>query len=64
MTIEHYITLLGQHDWAFEYSDDHRVWTHWKANERYLLSLAKIHGEEFMNEFQKRKMNGNQNNIS
>ena len=25
-TLDRYRTMLREHDWSFEYSDDHRVW--------------------------------------
>ena len=35
-----YVILLGQHDWTFDYSDDHSVWRRGKDSERNLLNTA------------------------
>lgn len=35
-----YVVALGQHDWAFEFADDHAVWAAGRANARILKSQA------------------------
>lgn len=37
--VELYIKSLKAHDWFYEYSDDHRVWTRGKDQRRIILNL-------------------------
>lgn len=38
--LQAYIAALRSHDWAFEYSDDHRVW---RAGKDSLEALREMH---------------------
>ena len=40
MNIEQFYNECLQHDWFYDYSDDHRVWTAGSDNQRRLYSLA------------------------
>jgi hypothetical protein len=47
MTKEEYFKLLNNHDWFYDYSDDHRVWTAGReASER--IRYYALQSEEFM----------------
>lgn len=37
--LEFYRRALERHDWFFQYSDDHSVWTSGRANEAYIRGL-------------------------
>ena len=39
MTVKEYMTMLQNHDWFYDYSDDHRVWQD-GVNERQKLRDA------------------------
>ncbi len=41
--LEDYISLLRAHDWKYDFSDDHTVWSRGKASYEKILSLAKTH---------------------
>lgn len=36
-----YIAALQSHDWTYEYSDDHRVWTKGNAERATLVSMRR-----------------------
>lgn len=38
--LESYRLALGAHDWFYEYSDDHRVWTQGRDSENKLRAMA------------------------
>lgn len=40
-----YWTKLNAHDWFFEYSDDHRVWTKGRDSESHIKACAKLSPE-------------------
>jgi hypothetical protein len=40
MNLVEYFKELQSHDWYYEYSDDHSVWTRGKNNSRRLQSAA------------------------
>lgn len=39
MNLADYFRELELHDWYYEFSDDHSVWTKAKANEKRLIAL-------------------------
>jgi hypothetical protein len=45
MDIEEYKTALARHDWYYNFSDDHRVWSSGEQRGGELLRLA-IHGDD------------------
>jgi hypothetical protein len=53
MNIEQFFNEASRHDWFYDYSDDHRVWTAGSDNQKRLYNLA--HGneskEKIMSEF-------------
>ena len=40
MNIEQFFNEASRHDWFYEYSDDHRVWTEGVNNQKRLYDLA------------------------
>lgn len=38
-TVETYLALLHSHDWNYEFSDDHSVWTRGREQEKRLMDL-------------------------
>ena len=40
MNIEQFFNDASQHDWFYDYSDDHRVWTEGFNNQKRLYDLA------------------------
>jgi len=46
MTDKEYMTMLQNHDWFYDYSDDHRVWQE-GVNERQKLRNAFVLDERF-----------------
>lgn len=40
MNVADYFKALKGHDWYYEYSDDHRVWTRGRDNSRKLQAIA------------------------
>lgn len=45
--MEEYIQKLLNHDWFYEYSDDHRVWTNGKNSFAVLKEQQKIHDPHY-----------------
>lgn len=62
ITIEEYQLMLDNHDWYYDYSDDHRVWRKGSDSFHNLMAIAKNEGGEFKarfnNELEKRKLYG------
>lgn len=48
MKISEFYDKLEQHDWTYEYSDDHSVWMRGSAAERALLQIVKDNGGTFL----------------
>lgn len=40
--MDEYIKLLKQHDWTYEYSDDHRAWSKGKNQRKVLRDMAAV----------------------
>lgn len=40
MNIEQFFNEASMHDWFYDYSDDHRVWTAGRDNQQRLYNLA------------------------
>lgn len=40
MTNEEFFRMLESHDWFYEYSDDHGVWTKGKENKKRIQATA------------------------
>ncbi len=40
--IDEYIKLLKQHDWTYDYSDDHRAWTKGKEQRKVLTQMQQV----------------------
>jgi hypothetical protein len=53
MNIEQFFIEASSHDWFYDYSDDHRVWTNGHENKQRLYSLAEGNNvkEKIMSEF-------------
>ena len=53
MNIEQFFNEASRHDWFYDYSDDHRVWTAGNENKNRLYELAKDNTtkEKIMSEF-------------
>ena len=53
MNIEQFFNEASRHDWFYDYSDDHRVWTAGSDNQKRLYELARdnVTKEKIMSEF-------------
>ena len=51
MTLEFYRIKLAEHDWFYEFSDDHSVWQSGVAAEARLANAAREGGIEFKRAF-------------
>ena len=47
MTLEQYKKELMQHDWYYQFSDDHRIWQRGESTLAELRYIAKQNGAEF-----------------
>ena len=41
MTLNEFYTVLANHDWYYQYSDDHRVWRNGQSNFDRIRMLSK-----------------------
>jgi hypothetical protein len=53
MTLDEYTAALKRHDWFYEYSDDHKVWTRGREQARALNAARQEHdkGYEIWNQY-------------
>ncbi len=47
MTLEQYIAALKAHDWYYEYSDDHRIWTEGRDHKAKIREGRKLHDPDY-----------------
>lgn len=50
MTLEEFEQLLKAHDWTYNYSDDHRVWTRGREQANNIAKARKLLDEKGLKE--------------
>ena len=50
MTLEEFEQLLKAHDWTYNYSDDHRVWTKGREQANNIAKARKLLDEKGLKE--------------
>lgn len=40
--LEVYVAMLKAHDWYYDFTDDHRVWTKWNEHYKRMVAMANV----------------------